>query len=175
MAVIGIRKGTIPPLPKRVNPWWGRLGVLIIIGGALAAACRDGGTPAPQGTPGGVVPAISEEEYQRLVAVETPAAEESAPGGEGEGSEYRRSGYLKGPGDADRFELVAQHNHVDVTYTWPRGGTDFWVRIYGQTMNELGNFDLDDGDVIELTGGGKFTLEIYSRQGAGNWAATYKD
>jgi len=176
MAVMGIRDRTIPPPRRDVNPWRGRLGVLIIIGVALAAACRGGGgTAAPQGTPGGAVPAISEEEYQRLVAVETPAAGEPAPGVAGEGSEYHRSGFLKGPEDADRFDLIAQHKHVDVSYTWPRGETDFWVRVYGKTMNELGNFDLDDGDIIELTGGGKFTLEIYSRQGAGKWTASYKD
>ena len=36
----------------------------------------------------------------------------------------------------------------------------------------LGDFDLKEGDKLELTGGGKFSLEVYSRGDNGYWAAT---
>jgi uncharacterized protein involved in tellurium resistance len=85
------------------------------------------------------------------------------------------SGYLYGPGAAYSFTVNAGNvKNLDVTFNWPRGSTDFWVKVVGQDgRTVLGNFDLDNGEIINLSGGGIFYLTIYSNRGAGNWSATY--
>lgn len=146
----------------------------------LAAALCDcgGGSGGSQGTPAGSIPSISEEEYQRLIAIKNPGEgglPSPSPSPSSPAGKVRRSGYLDGPGDSDRFDLDARHKSVEIEFQWPRGQADFWVKAYGRSHNLLGDFDLDDGDIIELTGGGKFSVEVYSKQGKGAWSAVYKD
>jgi hypothetical protein len=84
------------------------------------------------------------------------------------------SGYLNGPGSSFVFPVNAgADEYVDVTFTYPKGTVDFWVTVTGEDGSALGNFDLDNGEVIQLMGGGTFWLTIYSVTGMGNWSATY--
>ena len=46
---------------------------------------------------------------------------------------------------------------------------ELWVRVLGQNGDQLGEFDLADGNQITLNGGGKFTLDVFSKNGIGNW------
>lgn len=84
------------------------------------------------------------------------------------------SGYLNGPGSSYMFQVKAgKVDYVEVTFTYPRGSVDFWVTVVGENGETLGNFDLDNGEIITLSGGGNFWLTIYSIYGAGDWSATY--
>lgn len=91
----------------------------------------------------------------------------ATPGGEGP----TWTGYIYGDATKDRFDLIAPGDKVTARFKVP-DESHFYVRVYGRTGNLLGDFDLRKGDKLELTGGGKFSLEIYSRGDSGYWAAT---
>ncbi len=133
----------------------------------LSAGCQSGGGGGGRAEPG-ELEEISADEYDELVDV-------GDLGGDGDVEEYERGGSLAGKGDKDSFVIVARHEEVDVVFEWPEGEADFWVKVYGKDGEVLGDFDLDDGEVIQLFGRDKFTLEIYSRGGRGTWRATYED
>lgn len=128
---------------------------------------------------------IAPEEYEKLVHVgDVPSRDYEETGdvlddGAGEAEEpreeYRRGGTLRGKGDADSFEVNAKYDQVDVVFVWPEGQTDFWVKVYGEKGDELGDFDLDEGEIIQLLNGGKFTVEVYSKGGGGSWSAAYQN
>jgi hypothetical protein len=84
------------------------------------------------------------------------------------------SGYIKDNTDEDEFAVLGDSDDIDVIFDWP-AGAEFWVTVYGRNHNELGDFDLNDGDTINLTGGGLFFLEVYSVSGSGAWAAEWAD
>ena len=92
------------------------------------------------------------------------------------GGSFTESGYLNGPGDSYNFTVNAGTQYqVDVVFDYPYGSVDFWVKIVGEDgYTVLGDFDLDNGEVIQLLGGGTFYLTIYSRMGAGYWSGTYE-
>lgn len=74
-------------------------------------------------------------------------------------------------GDTSSFTVTAQGNPEDWVFTWPAGAS-YFVKVLGKTGKKLGDYDLDDGDIITLTGGGQFTLKVYSKKGSGRWTAT---
>lgn len=84
------------------------------------------------------------------------------------------SGYLDGAGDSDSWDINAVNTIIDVVFTWPLGA-EYWVTVYGMSGDELGNFNLNKGENIQLSGGGKFTIKIYSVTGSGSWTATWED
>jgi hypothetical protein len=81
-------------------------------------------------------------------------------------------GYLDDVGDADHFTINVSSDELDVTFSYPDGAV-FSVLVLGKTGKNLGYFDLTEGEVISLTGGGKFTLVIISHVGDGKWSAWY--
>jgi hypothetical protein len=85
------------------------------------------------------------------------------------------NGYLTGPGQSYTFTVDAGTTDLlEVTFTYPVGSVDFWVKVVGQDgYTVLGDFDLDNGEIIQLINGGIFYLTIYSRMGEGYWSATY--
>jgi predicted secreted protein len=84
------------------------------------------------------------------------------------------NGYLVGPGDSCNWSIYANSNYVEVPFNYPKGSADFWVKVIGQDgRTVLGNFDLDNGSVIQLSGGGTFYLTIYSNRGTGNWSCSW--
>jgi serine/threonine protein kinase len=91
------------------------------------------------------------------------------PGGYGE------NGFLMDTGDSYRFTLEAGYDtYVEVFFTYPRGSADFWVKVEGEDgYTVLGDFDLDEGEIIQLMGGSTFYLTIYSKDGGGSWSAEY--
>ncbi len=90
------------------------------------------------------------------------------------GSHYE-GGYLAGPGASYTFTVNAGSvTYLEVPFTYPAGSVDFWVKVVGQDgYTVLGDFDLDNGEIIQLSGGGTFYVTVYSKMGAGNWSATY--
>ena len=88
---------------------------------------------------------------------------------------YRESGYLTGVGDSNDFTVNAgSDTFVEVFFIWPMGLADFWVRVVGEDgYTVLGDFDLDEGEIIQLMGGGTFYLTVYSKSGEGDWSAEY--
>ncbi len=66
--------------------------------------------------------------------------------------------------------------YIEVTFSYPKGTADFWVRVIGEDGVEiLGDFDLKNGEIIQLMGGGTYYLKVYSKEGAGNWSAVYRE
>ena len=84
------------------------------------------------------------------------------------------TGVLRGANDSSKFDVFAESDLIEVEFVWP-DDTLFHVKVLGMAGDELGDFDLSEGEIIELTGGGKFTLIVYSRSGDGAWTATYTD
>lgn len=84
------------------------------------------------------------------------------------------TGNLRGTNDSNRFEIFTHDKDIDVKFTYPAGAT-FGVKVIGMAGDELGEFKLPEGDVINLTGGGKFTLVVFSLNGSGKWTATYTE
>lgn len=50
---------------------------------------------------------------------------------------------------------------------------DLWVKIIGQNGDTLAEYDLGKGNLVELAGAGDFTLQIYSKNGAGHWEGQF--
>jgi hypothetical protein len=85
-------------------------------------------------------------------------------------------GYLSGASDFKTFIVNAQIDYIEVSFSYPKGAADFWVKVVGEDGIEvLGDFDLDNGEIIQLMGGGTFYLKVYSKEGAGNWSAVYSE
>lgn len=84
------------------------------------------------------------------------------------------AGTLRGNNDAARFDLYTPVEYVEVEFTYPETST-FYVKVLGKAGDELGEFDLSEGEIIELTGGGLFTLIVHSTAGGGEWTATYAE
>lgn len=84
------------------------------------------------------------------------------------------TGALRGVNDSNKFDIFAESDEIEITFDWPDEAY-FHVKVLGMAGDELGDFDLSEGEVIELTGGGKFTLIVYSRGGDGPWTATYTE
>jgi hypothetical protein len=80
-----------------------------------------------------------------------------------------QSGYLSGPGASYSFTVS---NPGDVTFSYPKGSVDFWVTV-ASPNGSVSNFDLDNGEVIQLKASGMYNLTIYSKRGAGYWSAAY--
>jgi hypothetical protein len=84
------------------------------------------------------------------------------------------SGYLNGPNDSCSWDIFARSDHVEVVFDYPEGSVDFWVEVIGEDgYSVLGDFDLDNGEIIRLLGGGTFYMKIYSKSGSGNWSAEW--
>jgi len=83
------------------------------------------------------------------------------------------AGYLRDEGTQAQFDVYAEPALVDVTFTYP-ATADFHVKVLGESGKVLGDFALEDGPVIQLKGGGKFTLVVYTESGGGVWTAFYE-
>jgi len=91
-----------------------------------------------------------------------------------EGS-FTESGYLDGPEDSYTFTLDAgTDTFVELPFEYPKGSADFWVKVVGKDgVTVLGEFDLDEGEIIQLSGGSVFFVTIYSKDGEGSWSTDY--
>jgi len=105
------------------------------------------------------------------VAVGTALALWSAPAAYAATVDF--SGYLYDDTTRASFDVYAEVQELDVTFTYP-ATSDFHVLVLGREGKELGDFALEDGPVITLTGGGKFTLVVYSNRNGGTWTAYYE-
>jgi hypothetical protein len=87
---------------------------------------------------------------------------------------YSTQGYLESAGDEQYFEVYAgSDTYIEVTFDFPYG-VDFWVDVYGQYGNLLGSYDPRQGETIQLSGGGKFTIYVTSEGGNGAWSAYWE-
>ena len=90
------------------------------------------------------------------------------------GSTSNFSGVLRGVNDSNKFDIFTEKQQLSITFTWPKG-TEYHVKVHGMSGDELGDFNLNEGEIIDLSGGGKFSLTVYSRSGEGPWSATYTE
>lgn len=154
--------------------------VVALAASILLLSCGgDGDSGGGRGRPG-ELKELSGDEYEKLVEVGEFPSTGVEPGTEiGVGTEVRADGLtlewggtLSGTGDKESFDVVPWEDQVDVVFDWPKGDVDFWVKVYGEDGEVAGDFDLDNGEIIQLSSREEFTLEIYSREGGGAWRAT---
>lgn len=81
------------------------------------------------------------------------------------------SGELSGTGEAEEFEVVADYSPYEIEFRTPVE-CSFWVTVFDEKRDEIGDFNLIDGNIIRLTGGGSFYLRVRSERGSGVWYAT---
>jgi hypothetical protein len=118
-----------------------------------------------------ILPGCGKQEPQVPVVPQGPPQTGPAiPGGT-----HSEGGFLAGPGASYTFTVNAGSvTYLEVPFTYPKGSVSFWVKVVGQDGSTvLGDFDLNNGEIIQLSGGGTFYVTIYSKTGAGNWSATY--
>jgi hypothetical protein len=80
------------------------------------------------------------------------------------------SGAVNSDSDWDVIDLYTDNTNIDVTFSWP-AGADFMVTVFGRSHNYLGEFNLLDGETINLTGGGQFYLAVHAVTDKGSWSA----
>ncbi|MCP4230053.1 MAG: hypothetical protein GY771_07890 [bacterium] len=83
-----------------------------------------------------------------------------------------KSGNLIGAGDSNEFPLYTQQDPTNVRFSYPKNA-DFQVTIYGREHNVLGDYRLEEGNEIQLIGGGQFFVEIYTKDEGGQWTASW--
>jgi len=129
------------------------------------------GTPPPETEP--AEPRIGPKFPPRIPGKTEPTVPETPglpPG------TFLEVGFLEGSGDFKTFIVNAHVDYVEITFTYPTGRADFWVAVLGEDgTSKLGDFDLDNGEIIQLIGGGVFYVKIYSKEGAGEWSAVYSE
>ncbi|MBN2225384.1 MAG: hypothetical protein JW765_11945 [Deltaproteobacteria bacterium] len=85
------------------------------------------------------------------------------------------SGYLWGTGARSSFEVYSDTDELQITFTWPSGTSDIWVKAMDNDGKEvLVDRSLNEGDLFTLSGKGIFHFEIYSKWGGGCWDASVK-
>lgn len=82
------------------------------------------------------------------------------------------SGNLEEKGDADHFQIYSSEDELEVEFDWDED-MEIWVSVIGESGGHLGYFDMWDGNLITLTGGGSFTIVVISHAGKGYWKAKY--
>ena len=82
------------------------------------------------------------------------------------------SGNIGGDTDWDVIDFYTDVKDIDVVFTWPQG-QNFMVTVCGRDQNYLGEFNLLEGDTINLTGGGQFYLLVHCLNGTGAWSASW--
>jgi len=82
------------------------------------------------------------------------------------------SGYLWGKGAKATFQIYVDKEQLDLTFTWPRGTTDFVIKATGENKDDILILQpLSEGDKLTLIGPGVYYFEIYSKWGTGCWEA----
>lgn len=83
-------------------------------------------------------------------------------------------GVLKDTKTEEYFTIYTEQDEIDVVFSFPEDA-DFWVVVRGQSGEILGDFSLVEGNIVNLTGGGQFSLIIYSQEGVGEWYARVEE
>ncbi|UCH78409.1 MAG: hypothetical protein JSU81_00230 [Candidatus Coatesbacteria bacterium] len=131
------------------------LGASIVACGSLKGGEEEKTTPTPTPVP-------------------TPTPEAGKVNKTTVGSTTTYAGSLRGVNDSNKFDIFTEDSEISVEFTYPTGA-DYGVKVIGMSGDELGDFALDEGEIIDLTGGGKFTIIVYSSSGEGPWTATYTE
>ena len=91
-------------------------------------------------------------------------------------SPHSYSGYLWGTDAESTFEVYDDKEEMLLTFDWPLGSSDFWVKATGEDNETvLIEQSLSDGNVLTLTGRGIYHIQIYSNWGGGCWEANLKE
>ena len=141
--------------------WFVTIAVAAVLASAIVAcsSLEDGEesepTPIPTPTP---TPEVEEGKVTKTVV----------------GNTTTFAGKLRGTHDSKKFDIFAKSDVIEVKFDYPSNAA-FFVKVLGKTGDEFGEFDLSESEIIELSGGGKFTLIVHSTAGGGRWSATYTE
>lgn len=82
------------------------------------------------------------------------------------------SGYISSTSEVDEIKVDSIVDPAHAVFEWDRD-MDLWVEVMSEDNKLLGEFNLDDGNVIELKGAGIFHLKLYSKYGYGDWSVEF--
>jgi hypothetical protein len=80
------------------------------------------------------------------------------------------TGNISSSDEVNSFTVYCNMKKVEIAFDYPEKA-EFWVTVNGEYGDKLGDFDLSKGKYITLTGGGTFTLTVFSKKGKGEWSA----
>ena len=83
-------------------------------------------------------------------------------------------GQIASETQVDRITVETDESPIYTVFYWDEE-MQLWVRVLGQNGDKLGEFDMGKGNQITLSGTGKFTLEVFSLNGVGNWECECKN
>jgi len=78
------------------------------------------------------------------------------------------TGQIKSETQVDEIAVETDESPIYAVFYWDEE-MELRVRVLGQTGNQLGEFDLRNGNMITLNGAGRFILDVFSENGTGNW------
>lgn len=81
-------------------------------------------------------------------------------------------GQIRTVSQVDKIAIDTDESPIYAVFYWDEE-MQLWVRVLGQTGTQLGEFDLGNASQITLSGGGRFTLEVFSISGIGNWEVDF--
>ena len=81
-------------------------------------------------------------------------------------------GHLASPDETDTIYVVTDESPIYAIFDWD-SGMNLVVGVIGEDEESLADYELVEGRAVELIGKGKFTLEIYTEEGSGNWECKF--
>ena len=81
-------------------------------------------------------------------------------------------GYLANADETDTIYITTDESPIYAVFSWDTG-MKMVAEIIGEDGESLAYYELDDGKAVELIGTGRFTLEIYTEEGFGNWECKF--
>ncbi|MFH0893038.1 MAG: hypothetical protein V2A54_01280 [Bacteroidota bacterium] len=85
----------------------------------------------------------------------------------------KTTGNLASDSQTDAIKISSKANPCYAAFSFKSKEVKLHARLLGSSGKELGDFDLSEGSVIKLTGGGDFTIEVYCTEGAGKWEVVF--
>ena len=82
------------------------------------------------------------------------------------------SGYLSNTSETDEIKVDSIVDPAHAVFEW-ESGMELWVKVLSEDRSLLGEFNLDNGNVIDLKGTGIFFLQLNSKYGYGDWSVEF--
>jgi hypothetical protein len=83
-------------------------------------------------------------------------------------------GCLSGPGELSSWVIESSSWEKEVSFQNVSDTGDIWIKVIGEEDDTvLADFSLSEYTSMALVGGGAFTIEVYSKSGAGEWELSW--
>jgi hypothetical protein len=85
---------------------------------------------------------------------------------------HPEEGCLSSAEDTDTLYLRTNISPVYIAFDSDTG-LHLWASVYNENAALLGYFELQENEIIELTGSGKFMITLFTETGSGVWRCFY--